>query len=161
MTTTRSEGETGIFERGPRDTYSDQELTDILQSTRTIAIVGASPKPDRHSHRVMQFMQTNGYRTIPVNPAAAGSAIFGETVYASLADIPEPFDMVDVFRKKEAIPSVVDEVLAAREAKGIRTLWLQLGLYDEAAARRARDAGLTVIMDRCLKVEFGRLRSHT
>lgn len=150
-----------MFERGPRENYSDQELTELLQSTRTIAVVGASPKPDRHSHRVMHFMQTNGYRMIPVNPVAAGDEILGETVYATLADIPEPFDMVDVFRKREAIPSVVDEVLALREARGIRTLWLQLGLYDESAARRARDAGLTVVMDRCLKIEFGRLRSHT
>ena len=125
-----------------------------------IAVVGASPKPDRHSYRVMQYMQANGYRVIPVNPVAAGNEILGEAVYASLADVPVQIDMVDVFRRPEAIPATVDEVLAVRESKGIRSLWLQLGLYDEAAARRARDADLAVIMDRCLKVEFGRLLSH-
>ena len=143
-----------------RETYDDAEIVGILHATRTIAVVGASTNPARHSHRVMHFMQLNGYRTIPVNPMAAGGQIHGETVYASLADVPDPIDMVDVFRRQEAIPQVVDEVIAARAEKQIRFLWLQLDLYDEAAAGKARAAGLTVVMDRCLKIEYGRLLAH-
>jgi predicted CoA-binding protein len=139
---------------------SDEQIIGILQDTNTIAVVGASPKPDRHSHRVMHYLQLNGYRTIPVNPAAAGETILGEKVYAGLADIPEAFELVDVFRRPEAVDAVVDEVLEAKAAKGIRFLWLQPGANNGDAAERAREQGLEVVAERCMKIEFGRLLSH-
>ena len=105
-------------------------------------------------------MQRSGYRVLPVNPHAVGQEILGVPVSASLADAPEPFELVDVFRRSEAIPQVVDDVLQMREQKGIRFLWLQLDLYNEDAARRAREAGLRVVMDRCLKIDYGRLLAH-
>lgn len=144
-----------------KESYDDQDIIELLHSTKTIAVVGASANPDRHSHRVMTYLQRSGYRVLPVNPFLAGQEILGETVYASLADVPGPFEMVDVFRRAEAIPEVAEEVLAAKEDKGIRSLWLQLELYNEDVAQRARAAGLTVIMDRCLKVEYGRLIAHS
>ena len=144
-----------------REQYDDQEIIELLQSTRRIAVIGASPNPDRHSHRVMAYMQRNGYRVLPVNPVVVGKEILGESVYASLADVPGPVDMVDVFRRADAIPDVADEVLAAKDNKDIRCLWLQLDLYNDDVARRIRAAGLKVIMDRCLKVEYGRLIAHS
>lgn len=132
----------------------------MLETTKIIALVGASPNANRHSHRVMHFMQINGYRVIPVNPSAAGQDILGEPVYASLAEVPGPFQMVDVFRRQDAIPGVADEVIQLRAEKGIRFLWLQLDLYDTAVAQKARVAGLEVVMDRCLKIEYGRLLAH-
>ena len=143
-----------------RETYDDEDIVRILTGTRTIAMVGASTDPSRHSHRVMEYMLSNGYRVIPVNPAAAGQLLHGETVVAGLADIDVPFELVDVFRRRDAIPGVVDELLPLVESRGVRTLWLQLDLYDEESAARARAAGLEVIMDRCLKIEFGRLLTH-
>lgn len=142
------------------ESYSDADLSRILGQTRTIAMIGASPDPERHSHRVMEYLQANGYRVIPVNPGAAGEAVLGETVVASIADVPAPVEMVDVFRRPDAVPGVVDEVLAVAADKGIRFLWLQLGLGDAAAAARAREAGLEVVMNRCLKIEYGRLVAH-
>ena len=142
-----------------KESYDD-DIVRMLQSTRTIAIVGASTNPGRHSHRVMAYMQKNGYRVVPVNPMAAGEEILGVPVAASLADVPAPIDMVDVFRRQDAIPALVDEVIALSTEKQMRYLWLQLDLYDGKAAQRAREAGLEVVMDRCLKVEAGRLLSH-
>lgn len=138
----------------------DDLLTRILQETRTIAMIGASPRPDRHSHRVMRYMQQNGYQVFPVNPTVDEDTILGAPVYAGLADVPAPIDTVNVFRRSDAVPGVVDEVLGLREEKAIRFLWMQLGVVHDAAAARARDAGLEVVMDRCLKIEFGRLLSH-
>lgn len=143
-----------------RESYDDGDIIDMLNATRSIAVVGASPNPARYSHRVMQFMQHSGYRVLPVNPFAAGQEILGERVYASLAEVPGPFEMVDVFRRADAIPEVADDVLAHSAGKGIRFLWLQLELYNEAVANRARAAGLGVVMDRCLKIEYGRLLAH-
>lgn len=139
---------------------TDDLLTGILQETRTIAMVGASPKPDRHSHRVMRYLQHNGFRVLPVNPTVTDESILGEPVYGRLSDVPAPFEMVNVFRRPEAVPGVVDDVLAVRKDKGVRFLWLQLGVIHRDAAARAREAGLEVVMDRCLKIEFGRLLSH-
>lgn len=133
--------------------YSDAELRRVFRETRVIAMVGASPAPNRPSHFVLKYLQGKGYRVIPVNPAAAGKEIRGERAYASLADIPERIDLVDVFRKPEAAGVVVDEAIAV----GAKTVWMQLGVRDDAAAARARAAGLTVVMDRCLKIEYGRL----
>ena len=133
---------------------NDAEIRRILTETRTIALVGASPKPDRDSHEVMAFLQSRGYRVIPVNPAVAGQTILGERVRASLAEIEEPIDMVDVFRNSEAAGAVADEAIAAKA----RTVWMQLGVINEAGAARARKAGLAVVMDRCPKIEIPRLR---
>jgi len=143
-----------------RETYDDADIARILTNTRTIALVGASADPARHSNRVMEYLQANGFRVIPVNPALAGQNVRGETVVASLSDVAAKFELVDVFRRLDAIPGVVDEVLPLIEKHGIRFLWLQLDLYDEESAARARAAGLEVVMDRCLKVEFGRVMTH-
>jgi len=135
------------------ETYSDAYLRDILTSVRTIAVVGASPRRERPSHGVMAYLQRHGYRTIPVNPNAAGGTIHGETVYARLADVPEPIDMVDVFRRPEAAGDVVDEAIAA----GAKVVWMQLGVRDDAAAARAEACGLKVVMNRCPAIEIPRL----
>jgi hypothetical protein len=133
---------------------SDDEIRKILTETKTIALVGASPRPDRDSHDVMAFLQSRGYRVIPVNPVCAGETILGERVRASLAEIDEPIDLVDVFRNSEAAGPVADEAIAARA----KAVWMQLGVVNEPAAERARKAGLAVVMDRCPKIEIPRLR---
>jgi len=140
-----------------RDSYSDDYLRGILTSARTIAVVGASPRPQRPSHRVMRFLQRHGYRAIPVNPFAAGAEILGELVYASLAEIPReltgPIDMVDIFRRSEAAGAVVDEAIAI----GAKTVWMQLDVRDDAAAARAEAQGIKMVMDRCPAIELPRL----
>ena len=135
------------------DTYSDTYLHDILTNVRTIAVVGASPRRGRPSHGVMAYLQRQGYRMIPVNPNALGGTIHGETVYARLADIPEPIDMVDVFRRAEFAAGVVDEAIAT----GAKVVWMQLGVRDDAAAVRAEARGLKVVMNRCPAIEMPRL----
>jgi len=137
--------------------YSDDSIRKILRSVKTIALVGASPKWVRPSSFVMKYLQGKGYRVIPVNPGHAGKEILGEMVYASLADIPHPFDMVDVFRSSEAAASVVDEVLALPASQRGKVIWMQLTVRNDEAATKAEQAGLAVIMDRCPKIEFGRL----
>ena len=135
------------------DNYPDSYLRDILTSVRTIAVVGASPRRERPSHGVMAYLQRRGYRTIPVNPNAAGTTINGETVYAKLADVSEPIDMVDVFRRTEMAGGVVDEAIAA----GAKVVWMQLGVRDDDAAARAAAHGLKVVMNRCPAIEIPRL----
>ena len=128
----------------------------LLRSVETIALVGASAKPERASHRVMEYLQSKGYRVLPVNPGLAGQELLGETVHASLAETPGPFDMVDVFRNSDAALGVTEEAVALAEEKGIRAVWMQLGVVNERAAGMARAAGLEVVMDRCPKIELAR-----
>jgi len=133
--------------------YPDAELRRIFRETRIIAMVGASPTWNRPSHFVFKYMRGKGYRLIPVNPAAAGKEISGERVYARLADVPEQVELVDIFRNSEAAGPITDEAIAA----GARVVWMQLTVRNDEAAARARAAGLTVVMNRCLKIEYGRL----
>jgi predicted CoA-binding protein len=133
--------------------YSDDYLREILTSAHTIAVVGASPRQHRPSHGVMRYLQRRGYRAIPVNPFAAGSTILGERCHASLADIPEPVDLVDIFRRSELAGAAVDEAIAI----GAKVVWLQLGVVDLAAAKRAEAHGLKAVMDRCPAIEIPRL----
>lgn len=131
---------------------SDAEIRDILTSVKTIALVGWSPKPDRPSHRVAEFLKRKGFRVIPVNPGQAGQQALGETVVATLAEA-GPVDMVDVFRRSEEAGAVADEAVRV----GAKVVWMQLGVVDEAAASRARGAGLKVVMNRCPAIEMPRL----
>jgi predicted CoA-binding protein len=135
------------------ENYSDDYLCAILERVRTIAVVGASPRRERPSHRVMAYLQRHGYRTIPINPNAAGTEINGEKVYASLAEVSEPIDMVDVFRRTEAAGGVVEDAIAV----AAKVVWMQLGVRDDNAAARAAAAGLEVVMNRCPAIEIPRL----
>jgi len=130
---------------------NDQEIAQLLSTARTIAVVGLSANPDRPSFGVAQYLQSKGYRILPVNPTI--DSVLGEKSYASLAEIPDTVDIVDVFRRPEFVPALAEEAIAI----GARCLWLQLGVIHEEAGRRARDAGLLVVMDRCLAVERLRL----
>lgn len=142
------------------DAYANAYILGILNSVRTVALVGASAKWNRPSYFAMKYLQEKGYRVIPVNPGQAGGEILGERVYAALAEIPERFEMVDVFRASEAAAGIVEEAIALKEAKGIEVVWMQLGVRDDAAAARAEAAGLKVVMNRCPKIEFGRLNAE-
>ncbi len=133
--------------------YPDAKLRRILSSVRTIALVGASSNWNRPSYFVMKYLQGKGYRVIPVNPGTAGKEQLGERIYASLRDIPEKIDMVDVFRASDAVGPVVDEAIAI----GAKVVWMQLGVRNDEAAAKAEAAGIEVIMNRCPKIEFGRL----
>ena len=137
------------------DHYEDEDLRRILTSTKVIAMVGASSKPDRPSFRVMKFLLRHGYRVIPVNPGLEGQLIHEQPVVARLSDIKEPIDMVDVFRDSAQLEALVDEILALPVLP--KVIWAQLGIYNEAAAEKAEARGIEVIMNRCPSVEIPRL----
>lgn len=137
------------------DAYADDYLSGILKSVKTIALMGASPNPARPSNGVMGYLLSRGYKVIPVNPGQAGKQIQGQTVYARLSDIPEPVDMVDVFRASEYLDGVVDEALALDPRPQV--VWAQLGVSDEAAAAKAEAGGIKVVMNRCPAIEYPRL----
>lgn len=139
----------------PHDTYPDQLIRSILKSVRTIAMVGASDNPARPSYIVMKYLLERDYRVIPVNPGRAGDTILKQAAYARLADIPEALDMVEIFRNSEAAAAITDEAIALSPRP--RILWMQLSVRNDAAASRAEAAGMTVIMNRCPKIEYGRL----
>ncbi len=132
---------------------ADQDIYDLLARTRTIALVGASDRPDRPSWGVMKFLQSHGYRVIPVNPQITGQHVHGEYVWRELSQIGEPIDMVDIFRRPQAAGEAVDEAIAA----GAKSVWLQIGVVNHEAAARAEAAGLQVVMDRCPKIDIPRL----
>jgi hypothetical protein len=132
---------------------SDREIHDLLAETRTIALVGASDRPDRPSYGVMRFLQDWGYRVIPVNPQITGERVHGEYVWRELSQIGEPIDMVDIFRRPHAAGAAVDEAIAA----GAKSVWMQIGVVNEEAAERAEAAGLKVVMNRCPKIDIPRL----
>ena len=137
------------------DNYDRNLIRDILKTTKNIAMIGASPNPARPSYGVMRFLLGQGYHVFPINPGHAGKDIQGQKVYASLADIEEDVDMVDVFRAADQLSSVVDEVLAMKRQP--KVIWGQLTVRDDAAAAKAEAAGLTVIMDRCPAIEYPRV----
>ncbi len=131
-----------------------EDIAELLTNARNIAMVGASDRPDRPSYGVMRFLQSHGYRVFPVNPQITGEHVHGEFVWRELAQIGEPIDIVDIFRRPQAAGEAVDEAIAV----GAKAVWLQLGIVNEEAAQRAEAAGLQVIMDRCIKIEIMRLR---
>ena len=137
------------------DGLSDSDIRDIFDKARIIALVGASNDLEKPSNYVGAYLQQHGYRVIPVNPGRAGTEINGEKVYAKLADIPEKFDFVDVFRRAEDVPGVVDEILALKDKP--RVIWLQLGIVNDDAAAKAKSAGIIFAQDRCPRIEFPKL----
>ena len=136
--------------------HSDELIKSILRSTKTIAMVGASANETRPSYFAMMYLLAKGYAIHPINPAMVGKKILGQTVYGSLKDVPAPVDMVEIFRASEAALKIVEEALEEKDRLGIKVIWMQLGVINEKAAETARAAGLTVIMDRCPKIEHGR-----
>src|ERR1700754_2259941 len=140
------------------NTYDDSYIRGILNTVKSIAMVGISPKDNRPSYFAFKYLLERGYHMIPVNPGQAGKEILGQKVYAKLADIPEPVDMVDIFRASKFAMGVVDEALALNPQP--RVIWMQLTVRDDAAAAKAEAAGLKVVMNRCPKIEYGRLSSE-
>jgi hypothetical protein len=140
------------------DNYPDSYIRGILNTVKTIAMVGVSPKDNRPSYFAFKYLLEHGYRMIPVNPGQVGHEIVGQKVYAKLADIPEPVDMVDIFRAPQYAVGIVQEALAISPRP--RVVWMQLGIRNDEAARLAEEAGLKVVMNRCPKIEYGRLSSE-
>ena len=139
------------------DGLNDADIRAILERVKTFAVVGASAKPERPSYGVMGFLINQGYTVLPVNPGIAGKAIHGQEVYAGLADVPPPVDVVDIFRAPAEALQVVRDAIALKDKLGASVIWMQLGVINEQAAAEARAAGFMVVMDRCPKIELSRL----
>ena len=142
------------------DTYDDEYLRGILNGVKTIVMVGASDNWNRPSFFAMKYLQKKGYRIIPVNPRAVGTEILGEKVLGDLKDVPGPIDMVDIFRNSEAAGRITDEAIALAKEKKIKVIWMQITVRNDEAAKRAEDAGLKVVMNRCPKIEYARLNGE-
>jgi|SRR4029077_16327464 predicted CoA-binding protein len=140
------------------DAYPDSYIRGILNTVKTIAMVGISPKENRPSYFAFKYLMERGYRMIPINPGQAGKTILGQKVYAKLSDIPDPIDMVDVFRGSEHVLPIVQEAVALKPKPQV--IWMQLMVRNDEAAKLAEDAGLKVVMNRCPKIEYGRLSSE-
>ena len=140
------------------DSYNDSYIRGILNTVKTIAMVGISPKDNRPSYFAFKYLLERGYRMIPVNPGQAGKEILGQKVYAKLSDIPEPVDMVDIFRASPHALPVVEEALTLKPRPAV--IWMQLGVRNDEAAAKAEVAGMKVVMNRCPKIEYGRLSSE-
>ncbi len=138
-------------------TYTDDYIKSILRSTKVIAMVGASGNEMRPSYFAMKYLLAKGFIIHPINPGMAGKEILGQKVYASLKDVPALVDMVDIFRTADVAPEIVRDALAERDRLGIKTIWMQLGVVSDEGAKLAADAGLNVVMDRCPKIEYGRM----
>ncbi|HEX7726335.1 MAG TPA: CoA-binding protein [Rhizomicrobium sp.] len=138
-------------------TYSDDYIKSILRSSKVIAMVGASGNEMRPSYFAMKYLLDKGFKVIPVNPGMVGKTILGQTVYGALKDVPAPVDIVDIFRSPDVAPAIVKDALAEKDRFGLKTIWMQLGVVSEEAAAMAKEAGLNVVMDRCPKIEYGRL----
>ncbi len=139
------------------DRYSDDYISDILSTCRTIAIVGASANTARPSYFVLKYMLAKGYSVHPINPGMAGQELLGQTVYANLEDVPAPVHMVDIFRNSEAAGAITDTAIALKDKLEIKAVWMQLSVRNDDAAAAAEKAGLRVVMNRCPKIEYGRL----
>jgi uncharacterized protein len=139
------------------DSYTDPYIAEVLAQVKSIAMVGASAASNRPSYFAMKYLLGKGYQVIPVNPTLAGQEIQGRTVYAALADVPPPVDMVDIFRNSAAALEVVREAVRLKDKLSIKVVWMQLGVRNDAAAAEAEAAGLKVVMNRCPKIEYGRL----
>jgi predicted CoA-binding protein len=137
--------------------YPDALIARILRSVKTIALVGASPNEVRPSYFAMKYLLDKGFKLVPVNPGQAGKEILGQKVYANIAALPAPVDMIDIFRASEHVGPIMDEAIANKDRLGLKVVWMQLGIINEEAAKRGEAAGLTVIMNRCPKIEYGRL----
>jgi len=142
------------------DAYDDEYLRGVLNGVKTIVMVGASDNWNRPSFFAMKYLQKKGYRIIPVNPRAAGTEILGEKVVGDLKDVPGPIDMVDIFRNSEAAGKITDEAIALAKDKKIKVVWMQITVRNDEAAKRAEDAGLKVVMNRCPKIEYARLNGE-
>lgn len=139
------------------DRYSDDYIADILGEAHSFALVGASANTVRPSYFVMKYLLGKGYRVVPINPGIAGQQILGQTVYASLADVPEPVDVVDIFRNSEAALEITREAISLKDKLQPKVIWMQLSVRNDEAAAEAEAAGLKVVMNRCPKIEYGRL----
>jgi len=139
------------------DSYSDDEIAQVLSDTRVFAFVGSSANANRPSYFAMKYLLGKGYKVIPINPGAAGKEILGQKVYATLAELDGPVDVIDIFRNSDAAHAIAREAIALKDKLSLKVIWMQLGVRNDGAAAEAETAGLKVIMNRCAKIEYGRL----